>query len=294
MTLMKELWNRTFELFRRHFALWVPCSTAVILVFLLGRLQRAWAYWLMTFLSTQHSVFGGESQSADIALVQQRAMMIGFPIGLVEHSAEISFFVMALVVTNNLVQKIIQEQTPDTATAIREIASRFREILVFTFKYMTVMALFMGLSAVLATSSLTPERFHAVALSKTFLYSFGLLVEICLAWLLVPSAIRLLRPPDSPKISIQGRKFGTYFAVLTSAAAVLLQFLIHKAEATVILDNRWEFEAATVINTLVINVPQIFLFIALALLAIQNTEVDTSLTTEPPNTWLKRLQQFHY
>jgi hypothetical protein len=82
--LMRKLWNETFELFRRHVVLWVPSSVATILMLALGRLQTAETQWLMRTLSTQHSVFGRETQSSNIDQVFERTMMITVPLGFLQ------------------------------------------------------------------------------------------------------------------------------------------------------------------------------------------------------------------
>jgi hypothetical protein len=64
---MEKLWKRTFQLFRRHILLWVPCSIAGILMIALGRLQKAEIRWLFGFFGTQRSALGGVVPSADLS-----------------------------------------------------------------------------------------------------------------------------------------------------------------------------------------------------------------------------------
>ena len=146
-----------------------------------------------------------------------------------------------------------------------------------------------GVLIVLTSSPLTPERFHELALSKVLLYVFGLVGEGCLAWLLVPSAIRLLQRPERRTILTQGRKIGATFAVTTSAGSLALQYLVGKAEATVLLDNQWESNAIAAVNSIIINSPQVLLFIALALLALQAWGEEGFLAAEPETNWGNRL-----
>jgi hypothetical protein len=96
---MKALWNTTFELFRRHIVLWVPCSIAGILMLWLGKLERAEIRWLVRLFATQHSVLGGEVPSADFAQVQHRAMMVTHPSAFLKYLIEVSLFVVALAAT---------------------------------------------------------------------------------------------------------------------------------------------------------------------------------------------------
>jgi hypothetical protein len=164
---------------------------------------------------------------------------------------------------------VIREEVPKMTEAVREVVPRYREALSLALKYMVVLGATEGLMMFLIRSPLTADHFHTNALSKVPLYIYGLAVEGFLGWLLVPSAIRLLRPTGSPKISVHGRQMGTIFAVATSGCALVLQFLIGKAETTIMVENQWEGAVIAVVNTLVMNAPQIVLFIALALLAIQ-------------------------
>jgi hypothetical protein len=269
---MKELWKWTFELFRKHIILWVPCSIAGILMLAVGRLRKAEIHWLLGFFGTRHSALGGLVPSAEPAQAQHRAMMVLYPLGFLIHLLEVCLFVVALTTTMSLVQMVLEEKMPDMVAAVRKIVPRWREVLLFSLKYMAVLAVVVGLLVVLPASSLTPERFHEFVLSKVFIDVSGLVGEGCLAWLLMPTAIRLLRPLGSPIISAQERTTGTVFAVTASAGSLVLQFLVGKAEIALMLDNQWQGDAIAVVNTVIINMPQVLLFIALALLAMQRVE----------------------
>lgn len=275
---MKDLWNRTFELFRRRLILWVPCSIAGILMLALARLEKDEIRSLIGLFATQHSVLGGDVPSAQGL---HRAVMIIYSLGFLKLFLEVCLFVGAFATTSNLVQMIVEESRPEMLAGVRRIAPRSREVLLFSFKYMAVMALIAGALIVLSTSPLTPEYFHELAASKVFIFAFSLVGEACLAWILIPSAIRLLRPPGNPTITPQHRKMGVFFAVATSALSLALQFIVGRAESTVILDKPWEGWGIAVVNTVIINAPQVLLFIALALLATLSTSEETSPATEP-------------
>jgi hypothetical protein len=278
---MKKLWNRAFELFRRHIVLWVPCSIAGILMIALGRLEKVEIHWLFGFFERQRSVLGGVAPSADIAQVQHRVMMVMYPLGFLKNLLEVCLFVVALATTKSLVCMILEAQRPDMVAALRGIVPQYWEVLLFSLKYMAVMALFGGALTLLASSPLTPEHFHEFVLSKAFIFVFSLVGEGCLAWLLVPAAVRMLRPLGSPIVSAQDRQMGTIFAVATSAGTLALESLISKAESTLMLDNQWESDAIAAANAVIINTPQLLLFIALALLAIKTSGEETPLVAEP-------------
>ncbi len=255
----------------------------------LERLQKAEIHWFFRLFSNERSVLGGEVPVTDLAQVQHRVMMIIYPLSFLRQFLEVCFFVVALVATKNLTHVILDEQRPDMIAAVRGIVPRFREVLLFSLKYMAVLAAFGGVLIVFTSSPLTSERLHELAFSKVFLYACGLVVEGCLAWLLVPAAIRLLRPPGNSTVSAHQRKTGVAFAVATSASSLALDCLVRKAETLVTLENQWEGLAFAIVNTIIINAPQVLLFIALALMASQWIEGETSPAAEPKMKWVNRL-----
>lgn len=280
---MKELWNETFLLYKKHIVLWLPCYATCIVMLTLGYLEKAEIHWLTEFFSTQHSFLGGEVHST-VAHVQALTMMIAYPLGFLKQMIEICLFLVALIITKNLVYILCKEQRPDMTAAVQGIVPRRWEILLFALKYMAVFAVFGGILVVLAMSPLESEHFLALLTSKVFLFVYGLIEEGCLAWLLLPSAIRLLRSSDIPIIPVQARKIGTVFAVATTAGSLLLENLVGKAETTIMFSSRLEGVAIALVNTVIINTPLILLFIALALLAIQRVDEEAIPTESPENS----------
>jgi hypothetical protein len=218
-------------------------------------------------------------------------MMVMYPQGVLKQILEVCFFVAALATTKSLVKMILESQRPDMVAAARGLVPECWGILLFSLKYMAVIAFFGGV-LILASYVLTKEHFREFAFSKIFVAVYGLVSEGCLAWLLVPSAIRLLRRPYSQTVSTRDRQRGTIFAVATSAITFGLEFLVAKAESTLILDNQWEGDAIAVANSVIVNTPQILLFIALALLAIQTLDEGTSIAAVPEGVWGRQLSNW--
>jgi len=266
---MKELLRRTLDLCSRHIALWVPCSVAGILAFGLGELQRIEIRWVYRFFATQHSMLGGEVLSSDLAQVQHRTMLVMYPLGLLKVLLEVCLFVMALAATSNLVQMLREKQAAGIIAAVRRVFPRFAEVLLFSVKYVLALTVIGAFMIVLTGSPLASERVQRLLVSKAFLYLYGLAVMAGIAWLLVPSAIRLLRPPGDSTVSNKIRRLGVVIAVAATAGTQALQYLVGKLEAGAILKTQWERVAISVVNTLVVNAPQVLLFIALSLLAVQ-------------------------
>ncbi len=233
----------------------------------LGKLERAEIRWLVRFFATQQSALGGEVPSANLAQAQHRAMMVTYPSSFLKYLMEVCLFVVALAATRNLVCMILSGQRPEFLGALRRVLPHSREVLLLSLKYIAVLAMLVGVLAIVGTSPLTSDRIHELALSKVFIYVFALLGQAFLAWLLLPAAIRFLQAPATSIITSSSRKVGTAFAVASSASALLLEYFVGNAESAITSDKPWEGGAIAVVNTVIINMPQVLLFIALTLLA---------------------------
>jgi len=51
-----------------------------------------------------------------------------------------------------------------------------------------------------------------------------------------------------------------------------LEYIVSKAENGLIFEKPWESYAIAVVNTIIVNAPQVLLFIALTLLALHSAE----------------------
>ena len=268
---MKELCRKSFELLRSELILWVPCTCAAVLTLILGRLQKMWIRGIYLWLSTEHhhSVLGGDVVTYNAGDFQHRAVIYSIPLSLVKDAVEVVAFVLALAVTAKMVGMIVEEQRPDLRAALRGIATQWRAILLFSIKYMAGLGAMLALLALLTASATNSLRYVAVLASKGFLYPFSMAAVGCVACGLMPAAMRLLQTPMVLPLSSEHRKLGTVLMVVTSAVALAAGDILNWAEAGVTFDNRIEVFAASVANTVVENVPEVFLFIALALLARQ-------------------------
>jgi Na+-translocating ferredoxin:NAD+ oxidoreductase RnfA subunit len=268
---MKEILRKTFELLRTELILWVPCTCAAMLTLVLGRLQKMWIHGIFGWISTEHyhSALGGDVVTYDARDAWHLALAYSSPLSFVKDAVEVVAFVLALAVTAKMVGMIVEEQRPDLRAALRGIATQWRAILLFSIKYMAGLGAMLALLALLTASATNSLRYVAVLASKGFLYPFSMAAVGCVAWVLMPAAMRLLQTPMVLPLSSEHRKLGTVLMVVTSAVALAAGDILNWAEAGVTFDNRIEVFAASVANTLVENVPEVFLFIALALLARQ-------------------------
>ena len=219
--------------------------------------------------------------ASDLSQAQHHALMVTIPLGLCKQVLEVSFFVVALAMTAKLVGMILEEQTPDLNVALRGIAPGWRRILLFSLKYMVAFGAMATIMILPISSGQISYRLLEIAASKAFVYSVTLVLTGGVAWLLIPAAIRLLQAPDVAPVPVECRRLGTIFIVLTSAAALALENIVGWAEATVMLDNQWELTVVSALNSIVVNAPEVLLFVALALMARQGvSEMETLSSAE--------------
>jgi hypothetical protein len=276
---MQDLWRRTFQLFREHATLWIPTSIAALFTLAVVRLDEAAVRRISRWFMTQHSVLGGDSPSGDLVKAQAHAFLVVIPRGFAKQFLEVLAFVAALAITGMQVGMFLEEQKPEIVPILKSIASRWWVILVFSSKYIVLNGLAVG-AMIFTMSGLNPDRFAEVGRVKIALYAFGIIWQGCLAWLLIPAAVRLLQPQKIEGISIERRKIGTIFAVLAAAAGLGLEYATGRAESGMVLASHLESTVVLVINTIVINVPTVLLFIALAVLAMWGAN-DAAENAEP-------------
>jgi hypothetical protein len=235
----------------------------------LARLEKAAVLRIVRSLMTRHTILGGDVTSADPSEFQRRALMVATPLGVCRGFLEVCLFVAALAMTAKLVGMVLEEKKPDILAALKEIAPEWRGILVFSLKYLVALGV-MGAVMILSTGALVSLRLFDTAASNAFVYPVSVALEAGIAWVLMPAAMRLLRTSKFTEVSVQCRRSGTVFVVLMSAAALALERIVGTAEAKLILDNQWELTAVSALNSIMVNVPEVLLFIVLALLAVQD------------------------
>lgn len=199
------------------------------------------------------------------------------PIALLEGYLEICFFVVALLVTKELVWMVKENQLPNLVKSVQAVAPRLREVLVFSLKYGALL----GVLEILIAVPLALDPIRRFTLWNELSYLSGFIAEACLAWLLVPSAIHLLRPPNSLNAPTDQRIMGTVLAVVTSAGCLALQYLLGNAEAELPIYTQADSSLIAMANTVVINLPQVMLFIGLALLATNQLSEETIVEPQP-------------
>lgn len=234
-------------------------------------------------LLTQHSVLGGEFVSPDQSEYIHLASRILMVFEPVRWWLYICLLVVALVMTARLVKAILDGENPRLLSAMKGAFFEWRAILGFSFKCFLATAAIGAVNLLSIMSAMISLRLLAFFASKAVNYPIILALEGCAAWLLMPSAMRLLRMSDGAEVTAQTRKLGTISVVLTSAVPLVLGILIARAEAGQRFESGWELSAVAAANSIVENAPTVFQFIALALLAFGSAQGAAEPASQMPD-----------
>ena len=219
-------------------------------------------------LSTSHSVLGGSYTSSDLYAVQRRALIALIPFSLAAQFVTACTYVVAFLVIARLTDTIRRKPTPDYTMSQREIAPRWRDVLLFALKFCIAYAV-LTWAAFEGMAFLRKAVLHSTdSPSKLSISLLALVVIVCITWLLIPAAIRLVRNSSTGAISVEERKLGLVFAVLGVAASLALREAIQRAERGFTTTSNAEWTALSAMNLVLVSLPEALAFIALALLAL--------------------------
>jgi hypothetical protein len=222
---------------------------------------------IFRWFSTSHSVLGGEVATPMDHATLAKASIAYAPIGFATIFVVVCLFVSALLVTAGMVDAIGRDHTPDVRNAFAAITSKWWRILLFSVKFL--LAVGVVFAGVVVPSFFALKAIHHVELlySPKLLYAWVIVFVGCIAWLIMPAAIRLLQANSTGLVSSRTRIQATILAILVSEAGMALGMIVQKMEAGTILDSQWEVTALSALNSIVANAPNVLLFIAMALLA---------------------------
>ena len=291
---MKELLRKTFELVRAYPVLCAPYLVACLLAFGLWRLRATAEKGIIRWFTTSHSVLGGTVQAPIDYAALERVLLVIIPLGLATLFVTIWLFVVVLAVTCGMVDSIGREQGPNAREAVAGLSASWGRILLFSLKFLLAIGVVMvGVTAPLFFVLRAVHHLEYLT-SHSWLPAVLILYVGCLIWLMMPAAIRLLRPDAAGPISTQIRNRGTILAVLVTEAGYGLGILAPRLEKGIVFEFRWELTALSAFNSVLANVPDVLLFIALALLANETAPGMDSETGSKLRKLLHALMPLHF
>lgn len=199
----------------------------------------------------------------------------------------------ALVVTAVCVAKLAYFQKPDGGNALKALRANAKAILNYALKFCilvlaTTIVLEVPLSHVTVHLNVGQTKYYPFVIAGA-LASYSLV-----AWIMAPVALALLRASDAPPFAAQKKNLSRYSSILVVFSTAILEFAIPRLETHIQLRSTPAVTALFALNDLLINLPLLFLFIALALLAVEaplNAAPETALHL--PQS-IKNLMPLHF
>ncbi len=297
---MQKLWRKTLELLRKYPILWVPYVCADLLTSCIAGLRHLGTKAVFRWIITKHlhSVLGGDATTTNLdhaAIVKTE--LLSAPLQWLTTYVNACIYVVALVLTTALVAIILRGEKPDLAAALPALRTYPRRILLFALILLAltmVLTAFIGLplSYVLNVKYLKSQILISVAI-----VGIELLGMLCSAWIMAPIAVALIRPKDTIAVSAEPKRLARDFAILSGAATIALSQLLSLLIVKLVAASHLVAHVLPVIwslNSLIVNSPFILLFIALALIAAEDSLEIQSDRTPKTRKLFEALMPLHF
>lgn len=273
---MKELWRKSIALLRNHPVLVLPFVFSELLTGSVSWLRHLASSGVIRWVSHRQieSVLGENFGSRAVDAASMRtASRLNSALSWGTHYVSISIETAALVLTVIMAGLILHNEQPVlAATAAARLRAYPKRILLYSAKAWLLTLVLSTLITFFLYLPASRLRFGSPSFS-VLSSGLGLLGTACLAWVMAPIAIRLLRSAGSPAISNQERELGRYAFLLAAAAGWAIGFLLHPLISELSHRLPGATEAVVIFSSLIINLPYVQLYIALAFIADASLEV---------------------
>jgi hypothetical protein len=283
---MRQLWHKAANLFWQHPILWLPLLFADLLAFSLGEVQKLLAHAIAIRSLQEHSVLGNTPYTnihRDTSQVWEQLLTSSS--GLLIQFLSVCLYTAAFLITASLVRLFLQNLSPNLSSAVKSANLRLPAIFSFSLKLFV-------LSFVIALFITTPLYFFflrshlgSTVATPYFAYGLTLLISLCVAWVITPAAITLLRSPNFKPITSETIMQGIASSILTVTASTTLALLAQIAQRSLLSNSApmqpIAIQAIHAIASLLTSVPYIFLLIVLALLATSDVDDANPQTPNP-------------
>jgi hypothetical protein len=272
---MKEIWRKTFELFRWHPILWLPYVFAQLLAGYQWRMRTLVAERIYDWLLANRSVFGyysafgffvespnSENSSLNLALI------VNVPVGFTTQLLYLSLFVTAFVVTSTMVEVIRSGKEPDLMASVSMSVRRWRSILRFTLKVYMFGVIASVATVIFALVPVTSDS-GDFPFSEYQLLLYQIAAVAIAAWFLIPGALGLLQSSELRPIDTNTRRQGVLLAILAVASTFAVGLIVNRILGSTEFDTQRDLFLVVAASEVLMNSAIAPLFIALSLLALK-------------------------
>jgi hypothetical protein len=287
---MRILWRSTAHIFWQYPSLWLPVVLADLIAFCLRSLQGWITHAVINSLLVGHSVLSGGPEPLQTLPVAWAAVF-GVSKLLVEF-LNICLYATAMVAISILIPALIAQTKAPWQQILLAVKQLRAQILLFSTKVLGML-----LVAVLLNIELIAylPRLHFLQMPSTFgaMRDQGIiliaLLFAAIAWLLAPSAVAILRPPESLPRDSSGLRQARIFAAISVLASAAIDFLATVVAPSFVplLRTAFGMQFFWAVASAASALPYIPLFIAFHLIANPDThpadaaEAELDERTEP-------------
>jgi len=231
---VRQVWRETAALFWEYPALWWPVLAADLLSFLLIRLQKYVTHALVRHLLLgPESVFGGRQSlpQSSVRVVTLKAATLGAPFVWGTYFLAIALYATAFFMTAALVREIKENQRLEFRSALQFAEARRRKILRLS---LMMLGLFAAAALVFAITGRIGDRFLVHNSPVMTGYVFAVLVYICVAYWMAPTAMRHISAKEPRPLTAPSRSAGRIFAIPIALTSLLVGGLLPYVERSLV------------------------------------------------------------
>jgi hypothetical protein len=275
---VKELWRRSTALLLEYPILWVPVICADLVSFSVDlpllAATRTLTYGL---IHSSMSVLGngGTAPISPPPSFQFFYLKLA-SLTFAEECIRVCLYAFALLITASLVKIAIECGRPDFGRSLRDVRPDAGRGIGFAAKIfgLGIVMVSLPIALIAAVAPLLSHGAHqsSLLMSHVFRFCWTTLLTAAVAYVVTPSALRLLQPRTQNLIECEKLRMGRLFAVLVVAASTAIESCSQAAVRAVSASSAGNIppltrEAMELGGSLLSAIPYAVLFVALALLA---------------------------
>lgn len=285
MSIMRELWRRTSELFWQHSILWLPLLCAELCAFCLNRLTGLATKRIYDWFLAGRSLLSNDPFAPPLdRTAVWKATILSLPLRWTTYFVNLCLYTAAFILTAMLVEMALRRQQPDVASSLSALRSYTKRIIIFSLKIYALVAIMSGVMY-LPVKYLWPVAISLSSFAGEHLFplSVTILSWTCIAWVMTPAGFKLLQAPESQWKHAESIRLGRILSILALVVTNAFWYLIQYGEQAIIstanLSPGPQLQIIYAIGSLLRVFPCVLLFIALSLLAerkIQEPVIDAN------------------
>jgi hypothetical protein len=264
---LKDLWRKTCELLWKYPVLWLPVLVADLGTSLLS-LPRYWAiHSMVTEELERHQLDIAGTRSASVSF------FLGAPFTWGTHFIDLCLFTLAFVTTAELVRMALRNERPKISFAAQSLRVKALSVFGFSLKVLGPCLIALIFSGYLQSwfATVIDPNFFATTVTMVD-YLVFCVVRSAIAYVVTPSAVRLLRDEGFSSINAREKRLARGFGILAVLVSAVISVICAPAVPPLVrgaqlFGARLAFTEALL--SFCVALPYAPLFVTLALIAFK-------------------------